>query len=672
MHHGRKPGVFATNQDMHRKSTAPTPQGLTADSASRRRPGRLLAAIAAFLGAILSASLCFAAEPLPRSVLILNQSTSLRPWPAAIIDGIRSSALREPAGATSFYLEHLDLYRFDGASHRDSLRTHFAEKYRDKPIAVIMAIGPIGLAVAVQLRDSLWPTTPIVFAAVDEAAAKASLAPGVTGIAVQMTLANMLAAAQAIVPHLKRFAIVGNRLEDQLYYRHFADELPRFSAQFQVIDLMGLPMPELRRRVATLPDDSAILYLGINSDPDRTYASAAEAIPLVAAAANRPIIVDVETFLGTGATGGFILTPEQIGRDAGHLAMRILNGERVSDIPMVTDSALRPVFDWRQLRRWNVSERELPAGSEILFRELGLWEQYRWQIILVATVIALQTALILGLLYERRRRRAAERAARNSMAELAHVNRLATAGELSASIAHEVNQPLTGIVAHANAGLLWLSAAKPNLDEARTTFKDIVEAGHHAAEVVQNIRGFVTKSVPQNALLDMNDLIRRVLALAHADLRAHGITVATLLAEPLPPVLGDRVQLKQVVMNLVMNAVDAMATVADRERILRITTAPHEGGLLVRIEDSGPGIAPAEIERVFRPFHTTKAKGMGMGLSISRSIVAAHHGRLWASPGARFGAVFCLTLPPAAPAAQPSETARPSIGVPESAPEPAA
>ena len=339
---------------------------------------------------------------------------------------------------------------------------------------------------------------------------------------------------------------------------------------------------------------------------------------------------------------------------------------------MITDSRLRAVFDWRQLRRWNVSERELPAGSEIRFREIGLWEQYRWQIILVATVISLQTALILGLLYEHRRRRAAEKAARNSLAELAHVNRLATAGELSASIAHEVNQPLTGIVANANAGLLWLSAAKPNLDEARASFMDIVETGHHAAEVVENIRSFVTKSVPQSAMLDMNELVRTVLALAHADLRAQGVTVATQLGESLPPVHGDRVQLKQVVMNLVMNAADAMATLADRERTLRITSEPHEGGLLVRIEDSGPGIAPAEMERVFKPFHTTKAKGMGMGLSISRSIVAAHHGRLWALPGVRFGAVFCLTLPPAASAAQSMQAIRPAIGVPESAPEPAA
>ena len=645
-------------------------QELRAGPPRRRSRTRFLAALAAGLIAILSASVCVAAEPLPRSVLILNQSTSLRPWPAAIIAGIRSSALGNPVGATSFYLEHLDLYRFGGAGYRDSLRAHFGEKYRDVPIGIIIAVGPIGLSVAVKLRDSLWPTTPIVFAAVETEAVARPLPAKVTGITVNLTLASMMTAARAIMPNLKRFAIVGNRFEEQLYYRHMADELPGFAAEFEFIDLTGLPLTEVRRRVAMLPDDSVIFYIGINSDPERTYASATEVLPLVVEAANRPIIVGAETFLGPGAVGGFILTPDQIGRDAGRIAARILDGENVADIPMTMDSALKPIFDWRQLRRWNISESRLPAGSIIRFREPGMWEQYRWQIVLVATVISLQTALIIGLLYEHRRRRTAEALARSSMAELAHVNRLVTAGELSASIAHEVSQPLAGIVAHADAGLHWLAGAAPDLDEARATFRKIVRAGHHAAEVIRHMRSFFAKTAPEKALLDVNDLVREVLALVSADLRDRGISLATALTEPLPSILGDRVQLQQVILNLVVNAAEAMQAVADRDRTLRVTSEVHEvEGVLVRVEDSGPGIGTADLERVFKPFYTTKAKGMGMGLSISRSIVEAHFGRLWASAGARSGTVFHLVLPQAGFAGRQTRAEPPSIETPEDAPE---
>jgi C4-dicarboxylate-specific signal transduction histidine kinase len=228
------------------------------------------------------------------------------------------------------------------------------------------------------------------------------------------------------------------------------------------------------------------------------------------------------------------------------------------------------------------------------------------------------------------------------------VNRLTTAGQLSASIAHEVNQPLAGIVAHAAAGLRWLTGTVPNLEEGRAAFKKIMDAGHHAAEVIDHIRAFFRKDSEQNAPLDVNGLIRQVLGLLAGHLKDHRVTVETALTGGLAPVLGDRVQLQQVVLNLVMNAVEAMDLVTDRPRLLRVVSEPYEGlGVLVRVEDSGPGIDPGDANRMFKPFFTTKAKGMGMGLAICRGIAEAHHGKLWASPGARFGTVFQLVLPAA-------------------------
>ena len=240
----------------------------------------------------------------------------------------------------------------------------------------------------------------------------------------------------------------------------------------------------------------------------------------------------------------------------------------------------------------------------------------------------------------------ASEALQQAQAELAHVTRVTTLGEMAASIAHEVNQPLAAIVADANASLNWLTAATPDLGSAREALHAIVKDGHRAADVIQRIRQLATRSGPHKARLDVNDVIRDVVPLIGTEVRSHAVSLRLDLASALPPVLADRVQLQQVVINFVMNAIEAMASVADRPRQLVIGSRPHEGGhVSVDVQDTGVGIDPNSVSQLFSAFFTTKAGGMGMGLSISRSIIEAHGGRLWATPNATHGATFHFSLP---------------------------
>jgi PAS domain S-box-containing protein len=233
-----------------------------------------------------------------------------------------------------------------------------------------------------------------------------------------------------------------------------------------------------------------------------------------------------------------------------------------------------------------------------------------------------------------------------AQAELAHVTRVTTLGELAASIAHEINQPLAAIVADANASLNWLAAADPNLEMVREALAAVVNDGHRAGDVIQRIRQLATKTDPQRARMAINDVIRDILPLVRTEVRSHDVSLRLDLAPALPPVLGDRVQLQQVLINLVMNGIEAMASVADRPRELVIRSAPHEGGqVLVAVEDAGVGIDPNSVNQLFSAFFSTKPAGMGMGLSISRSIVEAHGGRLWATPNPTHGATFHFALP---------------------------
>jgi PAS domain S-box-containing protein len=230
--------------------------------------------------------------------------------------------------------------------------------------------------------------------------------------------------------------------------------------------------------------------------------------------------------------------------------------------------------------------------------------------------------------------------------ELAHVARLTTLGELTASIAHEVNQPLGAMVANAAACQSWLDARPAETARARRTLDRIVADGRRAGEVIARIRALVERQPPRRAAVAVNDVIADALALAQQQLRTSGVQLATRLAPDLPPVLGDRIQLQQVMLNLIVNAVDAMAAVRDRPRELAIASrADGAQAVLVEVGDSGQGLQAEGATHLFEAFYTTKEDGLGMGLSISRSIVEAHGGRLWAAPNAPHGAVFRFSLP---------------------------
>ena len=242
--------------------------------------------------------------------------------------------------------------------------------------------------------------------------------------------------------------------------------------------------------------------------------------------------------------------------------------------------------------------------------------------------------------------REGERRHREMQMELAHMNRVATIGQLTASIAHEVNQPITGTIISAQAALRWLDARPQNLERVRLALGRIVEDGRRAGEVIGRIRGHIQKAPPRQEALAINQAVLEVIALLHGEVVEHGVSLEMQLADDLPILQGDRVQLQQVILNLIINAVQAMSSVSEGPRALLVSTARTEpDSICVEVRDSGPGLAPEVLERLFEPFYTTKPNGLGLGLSICRSIVEAHGGHLWANANMPRGAVFSFTVP---------------------------
>jgi len=230
--------------------------------------------------------------------------------------------------------------------------------------------------------------------------------------------------------------------------------------------------------------------------------------------------------------------------------------------------------------------------------------------------------------------------------ELARVGRLTTMGELVASIAHEINQPLAAILANSEAGLRWLKRDEPDLDEVRDAMSRITQDSRRAAKMIENLRALAKKSEPQSVRFDLNSAIEEVLLLTRSELIQQDVALRTDLSAADRMVLGDRVQLQQVMLNLIMNGIEAMSTVMGRAKLLTISSERVDsGGVLVAVKDTGEGIAPETADRIFESFFTTKPNGLGMGLSICRSIIEAHGERFWASPNIPHGAIFQFTLP---------------------------
>ena len=602
--------------------------------------------LVALLAALLAPASLPAGEARPRSMLVIDASELHGPLSYEVFSALRDVVRTESPAHVTLYAESLDLRRFNGETYEASVRKYIEVKYRDTSIGVLVAIGVPALERVLSWGDELWPGVPVVFAMVEERDfARLKLPSDITGGTIRLSLADEVRAARAVVPNLDSIAFVGDAWQQQTALRHWKDDIPTITADLNVIDVVGFPMSEIRRRVAALPDRSAIIYSTVHSDGEGAFYPPATAMSLVAEKANRPIIAATEPLLEAGAIGGFVLVPFAIGADAARRALRVLAGEAPSNIPVTLVDAIKPTFNWREMQRWGVSGSALPEGSEVRFQDPTFWERYQWQSITIASVLLMQAGLISILLHERQRRAHAEIESRHRMTELAHVNRRASVSELSSSIAHELNQPLGSILTNTETAELILESPSPDLNELKEILTDIKRDDLRANEVIKRLRSFLKRTPFELKTVDINATIREVFDLLAAQASAQNVSFYLKTSPGELRVKGDPIQLQQVIVNLIVNSMEAMAGIPYGRTTIGQTQTDGGSSVLISISDTGPGIPAEKLNEIFDPFFTTKKQGMGVGLSIARTIVQAHGGRLWAENQIGGGAVFCLSLP---------------------------
>jgi PAS domain S-box-containing protein len=700
----------------------------------------------------------------PRTVLAVF-------WGPAVANAVTNAALDEILRsrtdlAIDYYSEYLESDRLPHSAS-DALCEYIVQKYRDRHVDLVIASADPALHFVLQHRDRLFPNAPIVFAGVNPPdAAVRNAGPGITGVVNDPALRDTLELALKLHPSTERIFVV----ETAGGTSSIGDQLASVGRWIQVQYINEPSVVRLLDQVRAIPARSVVLLV-----PNPQFANnpmrPAQITRMVAEAATVPVYGVSETYVGLGMVGTAGTSRQSVGTRVGTIALQVLDGVRPQDIPLL-DSPRQAVFDWRQLRRWNIAPSSLPAGADIRFRLPRAWELYHWYFLGAAVLVGLQSVLIALLVIHRSRRREtearnvailqavpdlmfllttdgvyvdyhvpdpslllvrpdeflgkgmrdvlpldlakrfeelfarqtpgqkpqvieyslpmpdgdrhyearvvpvqdnhvlavvrditerrrAEDALHGAQAELRRASRLSSLGEFAATIAHELRQPLTAIIMSARSCLRGIGRENPDVEDIRAGLLDVVEASLRADEVIRRNRRLFRDRAVETVPLDINGVIREAIVLAAPRLTESDVGLATTLADDLPTVAGDRIELQQVLLNLIANAIEAMDAIdAPSRRIQVFSSRDDDGSVRVAVTDNGRGLGDVNVQQMFTLSYTTKATGTGVGLSISRSIIEAHGGRLWAEENTSVGTTFSFTVP--IPTTVPSAVSRDS------------
>ena len=592
-----------------------------------------------------------AAEPEPKRVMMLHSfGLQFRPW-TDYSQVIRAGISQRPS------VTFQDHSLLNARMASDKSDAPFVEYLRalnvDQPPDLIVAIGAPAANFVQSHRKDLFPKTPMLFTAVERRrVAFDKLTEYDTVVAASNNDYVFFENILRVLPLTTTIAIVVGASPSETFWRNeVAKSTARLADRVQFRWYNELSFEDMLKNAANLPPHSAIFWIGLNVDAAGVAHEGNSAFSRLYRVANAPIFFHDETFFGEGIVGGPMQIVAGQTKKAAEVALRILDGEKVGDIKPSFVELAAPMFDWRQMQRWGISESSLPPGSTVHFREPTVWERYSWQIASIVSVLLIQAGLIALLLQEHRRRQFAEVQSRQRMAELAHVNRFSTAGELTASIAHEINQPLGSILTNAETAEAILKSQSPDIAklpdiiELKDIVNDILHDDRRATEVIQRMRSLLKKAPFEQKQFDLNEVVQETIRFFSSLAVGRKFELVSVIAPDALPILGDRIQLQQVILNLVVNGIDAMKDTPSENRIISIRTSRVENFAQLSVSDRGSGIPEEKLDAVFEPFFTSKAEGMGMGLSIARTIIEAHKGMISAKNRDHGGASFRIKLP---------------------------
>jgi signal transduction histidine kinase len=585
----------------------------------------------------------------PRRVLLVHAfGHAYSPW-SDMAGSFREELVKRAKEPIDLYEVSLDTARVITPEDETPFVEYIRALLVGRKLDLIVPIGAPSAFFVQRNRQRLFPTTPMLILGADRRRIpNSSLADKDTAVLLDLDLPAYLANILRLRPDTTDVAVVvGNSPVERYWTSELHRDFQPFADRVRIEWFNDLRFDEMLERSAAMPRQSTIFWFLLSEDAAGVPYAQDRALEAMREVASVPLFGMGDYEMGRGIVGGPLMQIQRLGQQGAEVALRILKGENPSAIkpPYVVFGA--PVYDWRELRRWNIAESSLPRESIVQFREPSVWERYRWHVTAVAAVLLAQAAVIAGLVLERRRRRIAELELRQRLMEVIHLNRSAVAGALSASVTHELNQPLAAIQCTAEAAILHLKANPPNTTRVEVLLGNIIRDDSRAAKIVSHLRGLLKKR--EDAELqefDLSEVIRDTLEIVGPEALRKGIAVSSSNLQGPLPVRGDQVQVQQVILNLAMNAIDAMSDCNPAQKRMSINSAVvEESAVEISVADSGIGIPPDRLNQIFDTFYTTKGHGTGLGLSIARTIVEMYGGRIWAENRSGGGSILRFTLP---------------------------
>jgi signal transduction histidine kinase len=594
-------------------------------------------------------------------VLVITGSDPYLPAFVAIDAAMRAAVVQRHQRSVVWLHESIDTVRLGGSAGSE-LANLLARKYAGVRVDSVVLVTEPAVDFFLRYRDRLWPNVPAVYNFVlPRFASQLPPDAGLSGIPAEIDFPAMLRIAFALQPKARRVVVVGGvSLFDEMQLAGARAALLPYGDRVQVEFIVGLSPQATAERLARETLDTIVLYMSLFRDADGHVYLPRDVLQRLSAASGAPVYGVFDSYMGYGLAAGAMESFSERGERVADLVVRALDGLPAGATGIEPAPPSKCLADGRQLQRFGLDAQALPAGCEVRFVEASFLQRYWWQSVGVVLALAAQSALIAALLLHRRRRRAAELSLQTQRAQLLHASRLAVAGELTASIAHEINQPLAAILSNAEAAETMLEAGRLPRDELVQILGDIRRDDLRASEVIKRLRTLLAGHDVQRRRFSLNDAVGDTAALLRAEARRRAVALEDALLAQRAEVLGDPVQIQQVIINLCLNAFDASEKVPQDRRRVRIETSDTPRGVQLSVRDFGTGITEADLPRVFDSFFSTKRGGMGLGLAIARTIVEAHGGTIEAA-ACDVGTEFRILLPtaPASDTPEPPETNAP-------------
>lgn len=609
---------------------------------------------AAVIGSLLVTGTCLdAAERQPKHVLLLHSfGPNFRPW-SEYAKSIRVELERRSPWPLDIIEQSLVAARFANDNPEAPFAEYVSALFPKHSLDLIISVGAPAAQFVQRHRDHLFGATPMIFTAVEERRVRfTSLTENDSVVAVKHDLPAAIENILRVLPKTKTVTVVnGTSPLEKFWLEEMRREFEPFEGRVTFAWTNKQSFQEILKQAAAPPPESAIFWELMIVDAAGAVHQGDRALAQLHSVSKAPIFSFDDSFFGGELVGGPMHAVSDTAQRTAEVAVRIFGGEKPGEIKTQSIGFAAPKYNWKEMQRWGISEDDLPAGSVIYFRDPSAWEKYRLQIVGILVALLFQGALIFWLFYEHWRRQRAETERLRLVNDMARINRFATAGQLSASIAHEIRQPLTAMSASAAAGLIWLKKTVPDLQEVKALLEDVIAGSRRADDIIKSVQAMFRNEPTRRVEVNLNELVRQVVVLTERTIKSNNITLQLALSDDRQTdILADPIQLQQVILNLILNAFEALGASEYPAKILRIETGTDRtGGVFLTVEDSGPGFDKKVADNLFSALLTTKTNGMGIGLSICKSIVEKHQGHLTATSVKPHGVMLRVALPRAQP-----------------------